>query len=342
MYKKRFPFLSYMYVLLMAGIGLPSFFTTASGQAPQREVRALDFYNHEWFPLATMEETGEKFYQAESIYTPYSMIGVAPELQAAIELIFEPIFKESVELLDNPSRRKNISPPQQQWMKQFEQLAATGVNSAQTLLTTFLYERASMASGKLYWCQVRTPLSMKGKQLQQQILLLEKKLDFKSFLEKSKRSNLSFEMRNRKILNDYTDENARIPQKKVDYGNGIIAEIPDPRKQVDIIRKYEKLQLKSLQDEYTDRYQHWQTALPVFMKAAEEVMSLLQSFDYGEALTGADRQLIPYLADLQARAVETASCLREVASKIVSVANQAMQIKAANAQSIQLLEPYIN
>ncbi|MFT3677617.1 MAG: hypothetical protein QM781_17130 [Chitinophagaceae bacterium] len=342
MYKKRFPFLSYVHVLLMTGILLPSLFTTVASQVPQREVDALKFYDREWFPLATMEETGEKFYQVESIYAQYSMIGAVPELQAAIELIFEPIFKESVELLEDPVRRKNISPQQQQWMKQFEQLAATGVNSAQTLLTTFLYERASMVSGILYWCQVRTPLSARGKQLQQQLFSLEKKLDFKSFLGKSKQPDLFFEIRNRKIVTAYTEENSNIPQKKVDYGNGIIAEIPDPRKQADLIRKYEQLQLKSLQEEYAERYRHWQTYLPVFMKAAEEVMILLQSVGYGEALTGSDKQLIPYLADLQARAVETASCLREVAAKIISVANQGMQVKAANAQSIQLLEPNMN
>ncbi|MBO9635903.1 MAG: hypothetical protein J7578_22560 [Chitinophagaceae bacterium] len=306
-------------------------------QAPQRDIQIMEFYNEEWYPLASLDATLEKF-PSGSGADLFTVLGSTPEIRAAETMIFEPVINETLELLNQPGKWKSLPMPQQKWMKFAQALNAGGGTG--TLLITGMYQRPMIASGELYWCQLKQPLSVRGKQIFQQILVLEKLLEYKAYHLKDVQVAKPFENRNNQIAQAYSGDVTNIPMKKVDMG-GAIVEIPDPAKQAALIRKYEKLKMNSFQEEFNLRFNNWKTAMAALAKAAKESSDLLVETSFGEELTGNDKQLIVFLADLQARAIETSASLRETASKLIGVAEMARLVREANKAALAQLEPYI-
>lgn len=328
-------------IFLQAVLSILPFYSLKA-QIPLKEINVKDFYTDEIFSLSSrsIEEAGQAYFGNIEV-TGYTMIASTAEIQNAVKLIFDPVLKESSQLLDQAEKRRSLSPQQREWMQRYQQVFISGVSDVETAVANFLYERESIASGKLYWCSISTPLSEAGKKILQEILILEKQLDFKAYREQTKQLGKTFGRQSDKISVDFSNEIANVPMKNIDAGMGAAVEIPDPQKQADLIRKYEQLQLKEFQSQYDQYMKNWKINIPVFIKAADNVTKLLERTGYGNNLTGVDRQLIPYLADLQCRTIETSSAIREIAGKITETATMAQTVKETNQRSLSLLEPYI-
>jgi hypothetical protein len=129
---------------------------------------------------------------------------------------------------------------------------------------------------------------------------------------------------------------AAVPTRKVKLfeGSNEMADMQDPEKAIAVLKKFDVKADLVYKQCYSERYKWWQINFNRVQLVAAKFDELLMKTNYGAGLNGNDKQLVPVIADVQARIAGMLSHLTNIAIKVIGLAPQFKVNKAMVEESI--------
>ena len=241
-------------------------------------------------------------------------------------------FEETVaETTTNKVLLGNYSVEEQKMIKDFQRnLAALSDDAKSAGFTQLMESRPLLSSGTLSWSKIGAPLTVQGKKIYQQLLSIEKSVDWNRFFKEAAERNLQNNMftsdEDLQAINQQMNvDKEKIPKKKVQVFEGMnaTAEIQDPEQVLKVMKAADQKRQQFYQKKHTEYYNWWNANESAIRQCALSMDALLEASDYGNTLSGNDKQLILLFADVQERIWHSILALNDATRKAVANAEAA-------------------
>lgn len=261
------------------------------------------------------------------------------DLNEIRESILKPLFDQFTVITSNNNFAKFTS-EEQKMMREFKTLRT---NWGDYVMYGFdKWIEYSPGIDKQFWTRINKPLSSNAQSYYQQLLQIEKSLEWQTFLEEAQdREKLVFrDSKLDEIEKQLTDALEAVPQKKVKFAEGsdVMVDITDPDKTIEVCKQFQPKVLRAYQQVYNEQYNWWRENFIRLKTASKKLDGLLHATDFGSNLTGNDEQLIPAIADVQVRIISLLHHLTHIGSKVINIAWQANMSKTTLEETINGLK----
>lgn len=220
--------------------------------------------------------------------------------------------------------RAALSPEEQKMVRDFATLQASWGTEAFYGFSAWIEYRPGI--GKQSWTKITQPLSATGQGYYQQLLQLEKQLNWKSFMEEvhEQESLLQSYPKVDELNQQLGQELSAVPTRKVKMfeGSDVMADLQDADKAIAVLKKFDVKMRQAYKQAYDEKFKWWNACFNQIRTVALKMDNLLTTVGYGSRLNGNDQQLLPVIADVQARVVGMLYHLIGIGAKVVAIAPQ--------------------
>lgn len=271
----------------------------------------------------SLQQALDKYGRLPMGETPAAFRTALDELNALRESILKPLYDKLVAA--GKGSTASYSPEEQKLLRDMQTLRSAWGNGVMYGFNARIEYRPGIA--KQFWTRPKQPLSATAQGYYNQLLQIEKSLNWERFLEESReREGLVFQDAKLDAINaEMIAALTAVPTKKQKFveGSDVTVDMPDREKTIEVMKKYDTKKLKVFKQVYNEQYAWWWANYSRITTAAKNLDNLLQATHFGESLQGNDAQLRPAIADVQGRIVSLLHHLTNISTKIISIAQQA-------------------
>ncbi len=311
-----------------------------------KEASFADFFEVMPQPKATISET-------VAIYDNYQvfdkeMQGIFRQIKDNLDFIYQSWFENFKTNLEKSKQDKaflsRLSPEEKSLLESFGR-AVAGLSSRGQFISFHLIipDRPLIGSGKTSWGKTNG-LSPAVQTLHQQVVQIEKELNWtalRQLMQGRKEGIGSYRNEELDALNDKLQAGLKkLPHKKVKIFEGATIDVEDPLKAIALLEQNEAARQKFFQAQYAPELQLWNNNFTLIKTAGEKLDGVLVKINYGNGLGGNDKQLIPVVADVQARIWEMTFHLTNITRDVINDAQIAEASKASLKQNMDIYKKY--
>jgi len=291
-------------------------------------------------PPAGLTEAYEKYSDQSPVERPAEYSAALDDMDQLKKQILQPLFDRFETNLNRSKTDKNyratLSAEEQKMQRDFATLKTSWGDGAFYGFSVWIEYRPGIA--KQSWTKLSQPVSASAQAGYQQLLLLEKQLNWPLFMEEAHERE-KFIQNNPKIdaLNQQlTTDLAAVPTRKVKFAEGsdVMVDMQDPDRAIAVLKKFDAKAEQVYKLSYEEQYKWWLNNFNRVQSVAAKFDELLIKTNYGAGLSGNDKQLVPAIADVQARILGMLYHLTNIGIKVIGVAPQLKISKAMVEESI--------
>lgn len=310
------------------------------------ETRFADYISGMPAPQATIMETLQQMGD-----DPEKFVGDGFKIPTAqsryiLQSFFERFKNSIAETQRNRAALSHYSPEEQKLMQSFKIGTAGFDESGQfSAFALAMESRPLAATGKLSWTKLSAPLSAKGQSVYQQVLQMEKALNwavfYKGFTERDMLHHMFATDDEIRILNEKMElEKEKIPMRKVKIfeQSDVTTEVQDPEKMAKLLKDDNERRQLYFQRKHNELFTWWNTNKANVEQCAGKMDALLDDIHFGSDLTNSDRQLIPIIADVQERIWQAFLDLNSITRTIVQKDREAAALQKVNEDAIEMYQ----
>lgn len=280
--------------------------------------------------------------QAVQLYGQMPLGEVPPQFRQALDQLNDmqsTIWKPLYERLDKTTKQNGAgySPEDQKLLKDVQTMSKTWGEGVMYAFVSRIDYRPGIA--KQFWSRPVQPLSAAAQNYYNRLLQIEKDLDCAAFLKQAKeREGVIFQDSR---LDDMDKERiqalSEVPMKKIKFAEGsdVMVDLPDPDKTIEVMKRFDARKMEVFKTVYQQQYSWWQTNYTRAAAAAQKLDVILAETQFGQVLSGNDRQMLPAIADVQARVLGILCHLENIGTKMISISQLAWASKQATEDYIK-------
>lgn len=291
-------------------------------------------------PPAGFQETYAQYSNQSPVERPAEYSSALDEMDQLKKQILQPLFDKFDANLQRLNADKNyratLSAEEQKMLREFELLKANWGDGAFYGFNAWIEYRPGIL--KQSWTKINQPVSAAVQAGYQQLIQLEKQLNWPLFMEEA-------HDRERLIQNDpkidaltqqLSTDLAAVPTRKVKMfeGSDVMADMQDPDKAIAVLKKFDAKAEQVYKQSYDEQYKWWRDNFNRVQLVAAKFDELLLKTNYGASLNGNDKQLVSAIADVQARILVMLYHLTNIGIKVIGVAPQLKISKIMVEESI--------
>lgn len=321
------------------------FSLTAKAQEPAR-IKFADFINAMIHPGTNLNEARKKFPTVTGWESAMAdEFSAEREHAAPVAESFYAVFKTNLKKLQSGKvNAGQFSVTEQNMMQSYQKVYGPLPEEEAFLgFRLMMEQRPDIGSGKMSWCKT-TNLSVKAIALKQQIIGLETRLNWRALQTSASNRELRFGSTDERIIasnRKIEERRAAIPKKKIEVFAGVFSEIEDPVKMSELFQQIEKEKQAIFGDNYASLYQWWQSGYSELKAISGKLDELLVSTDFGTALNGSDKQVVPLMADLQLRIWEALYSFSGLTRRMLVLAQTAELSQQQTEANIEIYKQYL-
>ncbi|HJV20029.1 MAG TPA: hypothetical protein VJ552_09155 [Sediminibacterium sp.] len=326
-------------------IGGILFSLTAKAQEPAR-IKLATFIDAMIHPGSNLSEAQKRFPAGAGWESAMAdEFSAEREQSASVAESFYTVFKTNLAKLQSGKvSAGQFSVAEQNMMQSYQKVYAPLPEEEAFLgFRLMMEQRPEIGSGKMSWNKMKNP-SAKALSLKQQIISLEKRLNWRALQDGSTDRQLRFGSTDERIIacnQKIQERRAAIPKKKIEVFAGVFSEMEDPVKMSELFRQVEKEKQAIFQDNYASLYQWWESGYSELKAISGKLDELLNATDFGSALTGSDQEVVPLMADLQLRIWEALYSFSGLTKRMLVHAQTAELSQQQSETNIEIYKQYL-
>lgn len=308
------------------------------------ETRLTDVFEKTPRPPAHLQQALDDYGSLTMGETPSDFRTALDDIDHLHESILTPLFEKFESNLDKAKSDKTfLSRPsleEQKMVRDFATLRSSWGGQAMYGFKVWIEYRQGIA--KQSWAKISQPLSSTAQNYYQQLIQMERSLKWPQFLEEAHENegliprDEAIDELNKSLSADLD----AVPTKKVKFAEGsdVMVDMKNADKSIEVLKKWEAKAQQIYKQGYERQYLWWTENYNRIKSAAIKLDDLLAATNYGNSLSGSDRQLIPVMADVQARIVGLLHHLTNISTRLIGYAQQANLHKIMTEESIESLK----
>lgn len=240
------------------------------------------------------------------------------------------------------SYRASLSPDEQKMLRDFATLKTSWGEGAFYGFNAWIEYRPGIS--KQSWTRINKPMGAEAQSMYQQLLQLEKQLNWPLFMEEAhdREQLIQNEPKIDALTQQLSTDLAAVPTRKVKFAEGsdVMVDMQDPGKAIAVLKKFAAKADLAYTQCYDERYKWWRDNFTRVQMVAVKFDELLTKTNYGASLTGNDQQLKPVIADVQARILGMLYHITNIGTNVVAVTTQFKLSKAMVEESINSFKKF--
>ena len=295
-------------------------------------------------PPVNFQDAYDQYSNMNLVERPAEYTSALDDMDQLKKQILQPLFDKLDANLQRLNADKNyratLSAEEQKMLREFGLLKANWGDGAFYGFNAWVEYRPGIA--KQSWTKINQPVSATAQTWYQQLIQLEKQLNWPLFMEEAheREGLLVKEAKIDALSQQLSTDLAAVPTRKVKMfeGSDVMADMQDPEKSIAVFKKFDAKAAQVYKQCYDEKYKWWQDNFNRVQAVAAKFDELLTKTNYGAGLNGNDKKLLPAIADVQARIMGMLYHLTNIGIKVVSVAPQLKLSKAMVEESIDSLK----